>query len=219
MGDGRSGTTCFFWTKRHTRSVSLFVFPSSHEETPSECSNSCYYHLPLCVNMAPHYSLGLAFPAQPAMLDSRAKSSLSPLELSIIEAQRGSTEQQQERRSERATKAAASTEGTAHMKLSSSSPRLPKDRGGGRRRGVLSEHQPILRPRSQILTQCLDGFLERLYATGPKKRSSWYSVKAFSTAAVVILVLVVALQGVVSSPTDSQDRRKRFASVGRTVVL
>lgn len=171
----------------------------------------------LCVNMVPHYSLRQAFPAQPAMTDhSRVTSSLSPLELSVIEAQRGPIEQQ-ERRSEQATKATASSTGkTAFMKsassTSSSSPRLPKERGAGRRRSVLAERQPILRSRSQVLTGCLDGFLESLYATGRKKGSLWYSVKAFSTAAAVVLVLVIALQGLVSSRTDTQDRRKRIIS-------
>lgn len=167
----------------------------------------------LCVSMAPHYSLRLAFPAQPAMTDSRAKSSLSSPELSIIEAERGSTEQH-ERRSERATEDAASTEGTAPVMSSSSassstpSPRLPKDRQAGRRRGVLSERQPILRPRSQALTGSLGGLLDGLHATGPKKGSSWYSAKAFSTAAAVILVLFIALQGLqgmVSSPKTVGD--------------
>lgn len=154
----------------------------------------------LCVSMAPHYSLRLAFPAQPAMADSRVKSPLSAPELSINEAERGSTEQH-ERRSERATEAAASTGGTAPLVSSSSassstsSPRLPKDRRAGRRRGVLSERRPILRPRSQAPTECLGGLLDGLHATGRKKGSSWYSAKAFSTAAAAILVLFIALQG------------------------
>lgn len=150
--------------------------------------------------MAPHYSLRLAFPAQPGMTDSRASSSPSSLESSIFEAQRGSTEQQQ-RRSERATELAASTQGTSPP-MNSSSPRLPKDRRAGRRRGALSTHLSILRPGSQVLTGCLDGFPDGLYqyATGRRKGCSWYSAKAFSTAAAAFLVLIIALQGLVSSP-------------------
>ena len=154
----------------------------------------------LCVCMAPYNSLRLAFPAQPGMTDSRTNSSLPSLELSIIEAQRGSTEQQ-ERRSERATDLTASSQGTAPP-MNPSSPRPPKGRRAGRRRGDLPAHQSILRPRSEVPTGCFDGFLDGLYqyAAGRKKGSSWHSAKAFSAAAAAFLILVIALQDLVSSP-------------------
>lgn len=141
------------------------------------------------------YSLGMVAPHRSLRLTPSAhqptttNSPLSSMELSHIEAQQSSTGQQ-----ERLFKATPSS--TEVTPLMTSRRPLPKGQGRGSRS---EQHQ---RPRSQALSRCLGGFLEGLHARGRNKGSLWYSVKAFSTAAAVVLVLVIALQGLVRGRTQ-----------------